>query len=398
MTLEQIETILENYTLKGCYSLENYNTKGVITIEFNKMIFFQVINSLRANLGEEIRFEVIGIVKYEFDTLSEHINLSNCIFRDKVIFYNCNFELNVNFKNSEFIESVNFKNSKFKSKTRFHFSVFHKYCNFENTTFVKLVDFYSCEFRDTQQFHLTDFLDITIFSKVIFYGQVQFIYNKITEKTYISFENAIFKESFDISRANFWGPMQVWGIETKVFPDFSWLYETDNIKKHNIKQSSVSLKCIRESYRRIKQEFRKDNNNIEALRFQEYEMMLYEKELKLQEKRKKEDVIVLFFNKCSNKFGTSWSRGLGFTLFVTLIFYLLFLLSIADNLSLSLNWIGIGNFLKYFLQFLNVAIWNYAPFGIEDYILGYIILFVGRIFIGYGYYQTIQAFRKYGKN
>ena len=27
-----------------------------------------------------------------------------------------------------------------------------------------------------------------------------------------------------------------------------------------------------------------------------------------------------------------------------------------------------------------------------------IILFIGRIFIGYGYYQTIQAFRKFGKS
>ena len=27
-----------------------------------------------------------------------------------------------------------------------------------------------------------------------------------------------------------------------------------------------------------------------------------------------------------------------------------------------------------------------------------LILFIGRIFIGYGYYQTIQAFRKFGKS
>ena len=30
--------------------------------------------------------------------------------------------------------------------------------------------------------------------------------------------------------------------------------------------------------------------------------------------------------------------------------------------------------------------------------LSYLILFIGRIFIGYGYYQTIQAFRKFGKS
>jgi hypothetical protein len=57
--------------------------------------------------------------------------------------------------------------------------------------------------------------------------------------------------------------------------------------------------------------------------------------------------------------------------------------------------------IKYFLQFLNIAKWGYSPFGIDiqkSYPEGYIILFIGRIFIGYGYYQTIQAFRKFGKN
>ncbi|MCQ4155647.1 hypothetical protein [Riemerella anatipestifer] len=56
------------------------------------------------------------------------------------------------------------------------------------------------------------------------------------------------------------------------------------------------------------------------------------------------------------------------------------------------------NFITGYLRFLNLTDWKYEFFNIKDLGLGYAILFIGRIFIGYGYYQTIQAFRKYGKN
>jgi len=311
---------------------------------------------------------------------------------------NCLFKENVDFRNSTFEGNVSFKESIFKSKTRFHCSIFNKSVNFQNTTFMNLVDFYLSTFNDTQKFYLTDFLDVTIFSNVTFNKQVQFLYNKISEKTFVSFENAVFNQSFDISRSNFWCRLQVWGIRTKVIPNEFWLYETNKIKKVDVELTSNSLKSIRESYRRIKQEFRNNNNNIEALRFQEYEMVLYEKELKYEEQRKTDDRIVLWLNKWSNNFGTSWVRGLKFTFIITLIFYLIFLLTISNQLYFKFDIEGIGNWLKSFFEFLNITTWNYKPFGIENYTWGYIVLFIGRMFISYGYYQTIQAFRKYGKN
>ena len=100
----------------------------------------------------------------------------------------------------------------------------------------------------------------------------------------------------------------------------------------------------------------------------------------------------------SNYFGTSWARGFGFTIFSTLLFYIIFLLTLSSKLEFEWSANSMGSTCKHFIEFLNIANWDIKPFGIENYNWAYIVLFIGRIFIGYGYYQTIQAFRKYGKN
>ena len=66
-------------------------------------------------------------------------------------------------------------------------------------------------------------------------------------------------------------------------------------------------------------------------------MITYKNELESLKTNEKslEDRIILTFNELSNKFGTSWSRGLGFTVITTLIFYLLFLWTIQDGIYWS---------------------------------------------------------------
>ncbi|GIM55405.1 pentapeptide repeat-containing protein [Capnocytophaga cynodegmi] len=111
------------------------------------------------------------------------------------------------------------------------------------------------------------------------------------------------------------------------------------------------------------------------------------------------DRVLLWFNKNSNDFGTNWMVGVNFTLFVGLITYLLVLIPLTDKLDFIPDFEGIGYFLKYYGELLNPMSWNsIKPFGQELNNWQYIVSFIGRIFIGYGYYQTIQAFRKYGKS
>ena len=109
--------------------------------------------------------------------------------------------------------------------------------------------------------------------------------------------------------------------------------------------------------------------------------------------------LLLWFNKNSNEFGGNWVAGINFTIFVVLITYSLILLPISCNLKFSLTSEGVSNFLKGLVDILNLTDWNEMTiFGEKLTNWQYIFLFIGRIFVAYGVYQTIQAFRKFGKS
>ncbi|UVD80041.1 hypothetical protein NWE55_01745 [Myroides albus] len=242
--------------------------------------------------------------------------------------------------------------------------------------------------------------------------------NKVSSNSIISFESAIFKQSLDISRANFWCKLTFWNSEIEnTIPKEIGLYCTDDIEKVSVLEpKKEAYKKIRESYRIIKNEFTKEGNAIDSLDFFNYEMIAYKEEkrrdIEREEKRRDiekklseffiwlrftNDRFLIWLNKISNDNGTNWFRGICFTLIITLIFYLIFLLTISGELMFSTSKLALKSTLKHFVEFLNVSKWDIKPFGIDSYDYGYVVLFIGRLFIAYGYYQTIQAFRKYGK-
>jgi len=111
------------------------------------------------------------------------------------------------------------------------------------------------------------------------------------------------------------------------------------------------------------------------------------------------DRILLYFNKYSNNFGTNWALGVIFTIVSSLVTYILILQQIFNELEFQLNLVGIGNFLRGLVNVLNVTEWRTVQFFEETPTnWQYIILFIGRILVAYGIYQTIQAFRKFGKS
>jgi len=406
---EQLQSFIRNESLDKYISV--YDRNGKIEFEIDNYERKQLTKLLEYIHGiNEDKHKIIvklGIRFYRSE-FNDKMYLSNCIFNENVYFEKCVFIKNIDIKNTTFKKEVGFSESIFKSKTRFHETTFCQTAYFNNTIFEDLVDFYKAKFKATQKFALTDFLGKAIFTKVIFYKQIQFIYNKVKQETMISFEDTEFRESLDISRANFWCKLQFWGATVNLEPKELWLYQFDDIEEQEVKNTEIALKRIRESFRIIKHEFRSNGNNIEALDFHKNEMIIYQKELKEREKRGDLELknlitlwfnlFTLWFNKISNDFGTSWIRGILFTLIVTLIFYAFFLISLYNQLEFDFLSGSIKMTVKTFFQFLNITSWDFKPFGIESYNLAYIVLFIGRIFIGYGFYQTIQAFRKYGKN
>jgi len=101
-------------------------------------------------------------------------------------------------------------------------------------------------------------------------------------------------------------------------------------------------------------------------------------------------------NQVSNKFGEDWRVALVFVLAVSMLLYIGYYTSVhyRDEWSLS----ACGDFFKYYFQFLDLT-HKYDFMTDKDAItaISVMIDFLGRVFIGYGIFQFIAAFRKHGK-
>lgn len=106
------------------------------------------------------------------------------------------------------------------------------------------------------------------------------------------------------------------------------------------------------------------------------------------------DLKTFQLNRLSNFHGESWGWALRFTLVAGAIFYLLFLWAIGRLFQFTaFDWALAGQYFQFldpthkpdFVKQADLSFWAYAA----D--------FVGRIFVGYGIFQFIAAFRKHGK-
>lgn len=238
-----------------------------------------------------------------------------------------------------------------------------------------------------------------------------------------------------------WGHIKL--DKTKIKKSISLIDAHDsgliNINDSNLKSiQDRHTACV------LKDESIRRNNQIDAIKYRSIEMNLYlqdkKEELKHWLKRKKKQVIIfifsflfagvlscmwypcsililllicsLFYNKTvqeftllglntlSNNNGLSWTRGIIFTISVSFIFYTIFAfinreiyLTINVNEIIKYTPIFWKNVMRYLLIFNFDQIENY-----KDITAWAMFLFlIGKIFIGYGIYQTISAFRKHGK-
>jgi hypothetical protein len=102
------------------------------------------------------------------------------------------------------------------------------------------------------------------------------------------------------------------------------------------------------------------------------------------------DSLLLFLNLISNNNGRSWFQGIIFTLGVGLLFFTLYL----NTLGISF---AAGSCYQDYVLFIT----SFPKLQIESYYneswITQLVIWLGRIFISYGIYQTIASFRKYGK-
>lgn len=248
-----------------------------------------------------------GDVFCENINVRSNISFSDTIFEENVYFKEAILKGKINFSNVKFknsqkdnieekqkkeidfsrvvFDAVTFNNTDFQKNVRFHETVFNNNVDFFNTSFKGLADFYLVKFEDDQQFHTTDFLDRAIFSNTTFKGETQFIYNKVDKNSYINFESAKFEKGLDISRANFNCNLNFWNIYIQDESISKSTKYIDDFAKHKKEATPSVYKQLRETYRIIKNNFYKQNNIVEELRFYEKEMSIYLEEKRTEDKK-----------------------------------------------------------------------------------------------------------------
>lgn len=165
----------------------------------------------------------------------------------------------------------------------------------------------------------------------------------------------------------------------------------------NFDQSQYKTLANLATIRLLKEQARKSNDTIAYLKLYSIEVDAYEKGLPW----KNPDKAMLRLNKMSNNYGQSWVRGIIFILLIVIIG--LTLINIFGRSfgipSIDLSNKGLQNFISDCISILNV--FNIMKFGQESLNLngyGLLVCFLVRIFILYGGYQTIVAFRRLNQN
>jgi uncharacterized protein YjbI with pentapeptide repeats len=117
----------------------------------------------------------------------------------------------------------------------------------------------------------------------------------------------------------------------------------------------------------------------------------------------KSDKFIFFLNKYSNNFGLDWVRAILFTLGISIFLFIIYT-SNLQNPNYRWGWHGFAQLWKvieinssYYCKFLYAAHSFDFMKEFKPNIFANIIDIIGRILIGFGYYQIIKAFRKYSK-
>lgn len=353
---------------------------------------------------------------YNLDIALEFTN--NCLFKkqlssfrylNNLTFRDCSIE-NINFENGTFGEIGNLEK---KGKIRFHKCNF-KETNFNTTTFNQLIDFWNSTFHKPSIFYRTDFNATADFSAVTFKKNVLFTYSLIASKAI--FRGTEFKNGLDLSLAIISGDLNLFDFPYLFF-EHSNPKSEDDYKTNVSVSSEIPLKNKKETFRIIKRFHQKASNNIEALDYKALERGAEGVELGITFKRKRKqgehfiefifnkiksiaDAVLLFFNFISNGHGRYYFFGFVFILIWGGLFFSLSLIGTSEyEFSFNIDKEIIEHNIPNFLNFLNPTHkFNYLGDDFPKESLQnwfYVWDFWGRIFVGYGLYQTVSAFRKY---
>lgn len=425
----------DNYDIEILFK----NTKFQKGADFYKAIFYCPIYFSNAEfcVNEKtyskyiINFEKAQFkkkVNFHYSEFYNTVRFENTKFENLADFYNAHFYRAQQFHLTDFLDRAIFSNTEFHEEVQFlHCKVDNSYVRFESAIFKKGLDISRSNFNDK-----VNFWNIEIEES----GE-QYIFNNLENVKYANdFEVQdktpnIYKqlrETYRIIKDNFYRQNnKIEGSEFYI-KEMS-VYQREQFKKLGYNKLERLKKLITE--KRISDFYPKMRNSSKDFTIKKLiiiflgiiYLLFYIKTI-CETKGDPfiltllltpillfclfylKDIILLLFNRFSNYFGTDWVRGVVFTMMTggLVSFFLL-----CRNYSLwhidiyDINaWIQSIGFL---IRIINVI--DMKPFEengnslvklVENNDTNNIILFIGRIFVAYGVYQTVQAFRKFGKS
>ena len=401
----KIENASQLYSQFEAPSYSSQDHKKRLTSKSNLAISFK----LGSNEIRQLKRNLMGDMRYPNQKFE--IVFNYCDFKSEIEI-STNAEVDLVFQHCNFIR-FDISHTSQSHKYKFRHCSFEN-TNFENTEFKNLIDVYNCDFSNSVNFIKTEFHKNAVFAACRFKKNVLFTYTSIDKELIL--RNTYFYAGLDLSLSIGSGALNCFGIQLSNFKGQT--IEAQNQKEYEtlynsrvIESNSIPLENKRETYRIIKQSFSSVGNLSNALHYEYLEKITLESELKKEIQLKKKncftksgiskttlyaEIIALQLNKWSNQHKKSWLQS---CLFIVVVGIPCFFFSSIGSGQYEFSWpISLPTFktaINHFILFL-------SPVHSVDY-LGkhetlnsgfYIFDFLGRIGVGYGIYQLVQAFRK----
>lgn len=347
----------------------------------NNFLFKNTIFKKKVNFSE-IRF-------------IQEANFEGSVFQNDASFYKCEFKENAIFRKVEFRGITTFKEAVFHKYGSFSDSIIGK-INFQKTIFHDYASFRQSCFTAKARFNLTEFMGSAYFQDMSEKNTGHILFQDAIFTKKVIFRNSSFNE-LKIAYSSFESTCDFSNADINIFNIQSGIFkETGLFHEASIKVAN------RETLRSVKHEFKKLDNQFEALVYQKREKEAYHAELK-EKPWYDENKAILFLNKISNQHGLSPLTGIIFTLSVVIIFYVPNLFLLKDSFW-QFGWNGWQEFFEVFgisIKLLMKSLYAAHSFDyLKEYnpkAITFVFDMVGRIFLTYGYYQTVSAFRKFSK-
>ncbi|GAK99636.1 hypothetical protein JCM19314_3681 [Nonlabens ulvanivorans] len=381
------------------FKLDLYDIK-TSSMDFENLSIDRVVRFKNCDFIHPLNLKLLGNYEVEFS--------NQCTFKSiksSRIFNNLSFIDSI-------IESVDFENAIMgsvegkKGKVRFRNCDLHQ-VNFRNTTFHFLADFWRSTFHQPANFYKTDFNATAVFSAATFKENVLFTYASFNEKAI--FGRTQFLKGLDLSQSIIGGELQIFDLSFD-YKNYKAVYAgTDNEEFEELINHQHKIPKINKvtTFQILKNQYSKQGNHIDEVTMRKEEKKAFSQ---LVQSRKTDhhwtkstsgDRFILWLNRWSNHYKSDFRNGISFTIVAALLFMSLTFLTtgvfwnrlILDG-EVDSNVIGFT--IKSFITFLNpVHELTYINDLKPYYGIPYVFDFLGRIAVGFGIYQTVQAFRKY---